>query len=123
MREKVLALALVGLLCNALALRAAAATGGGAAPSAEKVKAGVAKLGAGPDARVEVRLRDKTRLRGCIREAGEEGFVVVDEKTGAATAVAYPQVGTVKGNNISAKVVVTVALFVFLLALLARNNT
>lgn len=125
MVKKVLALALVGLLCNALALRASAATGGGVERAAEKVRAGVARLGTGPDARVEVRLRDKTKLKGYIREVNDEGFVVVDEKTGAATAVPYPQVGQVKGNNLSTKVkvVITVALFVFLLALLARNNT
>jgi hypothetical protein len=116
------------MICNALALRVGAAPTPGVgeeARAAAKVKAGVAKLGTGPDARVVVTLRDKTKLKGYIREANEEGFVVVDEKTGAATAVPYPQVGKVKGHNLSTevKIVITAALFIFLLALLARNNT
>jgi hypothetical protein len=125
--KKVLALTLTGLLCHALALGATPPTAPGAeeARAAERVKAGVARLGVGPDARVVVKLRDKTKLKGYIREASEGGFVVVDEKTGAATAVAYPQVGQVKGNNLSTgvKVAITVAIFVLLLALLVRNDT
>jgi hypothetical protein len=92
---------------------------------AEQVKAGIAKLGTGTDARVELRLRDKTKVKGYIKEAGEDGFTVVDEKTGGESVIAYPQVGQVKGNNLSTtvKIVITVGLMVFLLALLARNNT
>jgi len=68
---------------------------------AEEVRAAVASLGAGPDARVEVRLRDKTKLKGYVSRADEDGFVVVNARTGAATQVAYPQVKKVKGHNLS----------------------
>jgi hypothetical protein len=68
---------------------------------AEKVKAGISKLGTGEMARVEIKLRDKTKLKGYIKEAGEDSFVLVDTKTGAATTVLYPQVKQVKGNNLS----------------------
>jgi len=68
---------------------------------AAKVKAGIAKLGTGPDARVELMLRDKTKLRGYISEASEERFSVVDDKTGATTAILYPQVKSAKGNNLA----------------------
>ncbi|MBA3440463.1 MAG: hypothetical protein H0T92_11395 [Pyrinomonadaceae bacterium] len=68
---------------------------------AGKVKAGIAKIGTGPEARVKLKLRDKTKLEGYISEAGENSFVVTDAKTGVATTVAYPQVKTVKGNNLS----------------------
>ena len=44
----------------------------------EKVKAGIFKLGTGPQARVEVKLRDKTKLSGYISEANETSFVVTD---------------------------------------------
>jgi hypothetical protein len=67
---------------------------------AEKVRAQLAKLGTGADARVRLELRDKTKLEGYIGEAGPERFVVVD-KAGVATSVAYPQVAKARGNNLS----------------------
>lgn len=66
-----------------------------------KVKAAIAKLGVGESARAEVKLRDKTKLKGYIRDAAEDRFVIVDAKTGAATTVTYQQVKQVKGNNLS----------------------
>jgi hypothetical protein len=68
---------------------------------AGKVKTEIEKLGLGRDTRVEVKLRDKTRLKGFISEAGENGFVVTDLKTGASNTVAYADVSQVKGNNMS----------------------
>jgi hypothetical protein len=67
----------------------------------EKIKAGIARLGIGPEARVEVKLRDKTKIKGYISEVNEDSFVVVDSNTGATSRVTYPQVGQVKGNNLS----------------------
>ena len=67
---------------------------------AETVRAKLAKLGTGSDARIKLILRDKTRLEGYVSEAGPEGFVVVN-KAGVATAVAYPQVAKAKGHNLS----------------------
>ena len=43
---------------------------------AAKVKAGILKLGTGPAARVQVKLRNGTKLKGYVAEAGEEHFVV-----------------------------------------------
>jgi hypothetical protein len=63
---------------------------------AQKVKTELAKLGSGPNARVELKLRDKTKLRGYISEVGDESFVVVDDKTGSAETVTYPQVNKSK---------------------------
>lgn len=65
----------------------------------EKVKENIRKLGTGPDARVEVKLLDNRKFKGYIKEVGETSFVVVDEKTGAATTVDYLQVKQVKGRN------------------------
>jgi hypothetical protein len=36
------------------------------------VKEGIHKLGTGLDARIEVKLRDKTKLKGYVSEAGED---------------------------------------------------
>lgn len=56
---------------------------------AEKARAEVQRLGVGQDARVEVRLRDKTKLKGYVSAAGEDSFTVTDSKTGASQTVAY----------------------------------
>ncbi|HEX8887593.1 MAG TPA: hypothetical protein VF779_00340 [Pyrinomonadaceae bacterium] len=94
---------------------------------AEKVKANILKLGTGPDARVHVKLRDKTKLEGYISEAGDDSFVVVNSKTNVATTVLYPQVKTVKGNNLSTGVWIAIGVGVVILVagiivLLARHS-
>lgn len=68
-----------------------------------KARADIHRLGVGRDARVEVRLRDKTRLRGYLSEAGEESFTVTDSKTGASRTIAYADVTQVKkpGGGVS----------------------
>ncbi|HEV3470903.1 MAG TPA: hypothetical protein VG148_16385 [Pyrinomonadaceae bacterium] len=76
----------------------------------EKLKQEVARLGAGPEARVEVRLKDRTKLKGYVSGADGEGFKVVDAKNGAETRVAYPQVRTVKGHNLSTGAKVAIGL-------------
>jgi hypothetical protein len=68
---------------------------------AGKVKSGIERLGVGRDTRVEVKLRNKTRLKGYISEASENGFAVTDLKTGASNSIAYADVSQVKGNNMS----------------------
>jgi hypothetical protein len=78
-------------------------------------EAGVSKLGTGPAARIQVKLRDKTKLKGYVSEAGEDSFVVVDEKTGATSRVPYPQVQQVKGNNHSRAVEIAIGVGVILL--------
>jgi hypothetical protein len=66
----------------------------------EKVKAGIAQLGTGPKARIEVKLRDKRTLKGYVSEISEDYFAVTDT-TGAITKVSYPQVQKVKGHKLS----------------------
>lgn len=85
---------------------------------AEKVKSEIAKLGTGSDARVEIKLRDKTKLKGHLSEVGNESFVVVDDKTGSATTVTYPQVKQVSGNNLSTGVKIAIGVGVFLAVIL-----
>ena len=87
-------------------------------PFVEKVRESVRRLGTGETARVEVRLRDKTKLKGYIDEAGENSFVVVDA-SGASHTVLYPQVKKVKGNNLStgARIAIGVAIVAAILTL------
>jgi NMD protein affecting ribosome stability and mRNA decay len=85
----------------------------------EKVRAGIAKLGTGEQARIQVKLIDKTRLDGYVSEATQDDFVVVNRSTGAATRVTYAQVKQVKGNNLStgAKVAIGLAVLAAILAI------
>jgi hypothetical protein len=79
---------------------------------AMKVRGGILKLGAGKDARVELRLRNGTKLDGYISEATDTYFVLVNSETGASTDVAYDDVTKVKGHNLStgAKIGIGVAI-------------
>ncbi|HEX8686112.1 MAG TPA: hypothetical protein VF654_06405, partial [Pyrinomonadaceae bacterium] len=65
---------------------------------AAKVKAAVAKLGVGERARVGVMLRDRTKVKGHVKEAREDDFVVV-KKDGTEVAVPYAQVRLFSGDN------------------------
>ena len=112
MLKKVLSLALVALIINTAGAHPvfAASKAEKEARFIEKVRTGIGKLGTGADARVEVKLRDRTKLKGYVGEAGSESFVVVDAKTGAATTVPYAQVGRVRGNNYSTGVEIAIGI-------------
>lgn len=96
----------------------------------EKVRAGIASLGTGPEARVKLKLRDKTKIEGYISEAVADRFSVSDLKTGIITSVEYSQVKQVKGNNLStgAKIAigvgigVGVAILIFALVFIAEER-
>jgi hypothetical protein len=66
-----------------------------------KVRGQIARIGTGPKARVEIRLRDETKVEGFIGESDETRFVVVDTKTGARTTLDYPQVRKVKSYRLT----------------------
>lgn len=103
MFKKLISLALVALMINVAGMTTvyAASKEEKEARFAEKVKSNVMKLGTGQAARVKIKLRDKTKLEGYISNAGEESFTVTNLKTGLATTVAYPDVKSVQGNNLS----------------------
>ena len=46
-----------------------------------KVKESVRKLGIGPEAHVEVTLHDGSKFKGTIREATDDTFLVLEQKT------------------------------------------
>ena len=76
-----------------------------AARSAERARAEVQRIGVSQKARVEVRLRDGTRLKGYVSTAADDTFVVTEQKTGAIRTVAYADVVRVtkSGGGLSAK--------------------
>ena len=88
---------------------------------AEKVQTEIAKLGTGQNARVDLKLRDKTKLKGYISEVGAESFVVIDDKTGTATTITYPQVK--QGNNLATgwKIAIGVGIFIGVMLILAPH--
>jgi hypothetical protein len=91
-----------------------------------RVRSGVMQLGIGPDARVDVRLKDRTRVMGYVSEIGEQGFTVIPNGSGASVFVAYPQVGSVTGTNAFTKknVAITLAVFaaILVIAVAAANS-
>jgi hypothetical protein len=103
MFKKLLSLSLIALLINLGAMTSAYADSKEEkqARFTEKVKASVLKLGTGEAARVKIKLQDKTKVAGYISVADVDGFTVIDPKTGRANTVAYPQVKSVQGNNLS----------------------
>ena len=120
MFKKLLSLVLAGFLLSVAGVRPAHADSKKEKETrfAEKVKAGIIKLGTGTDARIEVKLRDNTKLKGYIVEAGDESFVIADEKTGTTSRVTYSQVKRVKGNNLSKAVEIAIGVGVILLPIL-----
>lgn len=115
-----LALAALMLVCFGVKPVQAGSSEADRAKFAQKVKAGIAKLGTGENARVELKLRDNTKLKGYITEAGENDFAVADSHTGVVSRVAYAQVKQVKGNNLStgAKVAIGLGIAVAVLVIL-----
>ncbi|MFL6209699.1 MAG: hypothetical protein ACJ74W_12655 [Pyrinomonadaceae bacterium] len=72
---------------------------------AMKARTKVQKMGTGRAARVEVKLRDNTKLKGYVSAADENSFTVTDTKTGAMQTVAYADVAQVKkpGGGLSTR--------------------
>ena len=101
MFRKIISLVLVVLTLNLIGVSPAAASSQDdkEARRIQKIKENINKLGIGTQSRVELKLLDNRKLKGYIKEAGEDTFVVVDEKTGAATVVDYSQVKQAKGSN------------------------
>ena len=116
MLKKTIAFVLMSVLVSAPSVWAKSK----AEKNAEKIKAAILKLGTGPEARVSLSLRDKTKGAGYIQAAGEESFVVADANAGTTTTVPYPNVTQVKGNNLStgAKVAIVLGIAAAVLAIL-----
>jgi len=83
------------------------------------------KLGVGRDARIDVKLRDKSRLSGFISQSGPDSVGIAGEATGAITSVAYADVAQVKGHNLStgAKIGIGIAIGFAVVALIIYLNT
>lgn len=77
---------------------------------AARVRAEISKLGTGVNARIKVKLKDGTKIKGYVTEAGENRFTVMNSKTGQAVPVGYAEVSGAKGGNLSKGTIVTIGL-------------
>lgn len=109
--KRLLSLSLLAAICGS-SFVVSAAVPNDDEKQAEKTRAEIRKLGTGPDALIELELRDKTKVKGYVSEANDNDFVVVDPNTKTSTTVAYPQVRKAKGNNLSGGVKIALTLAV-----------
>lgn len=63
---------------------------------AEKARIKIHKVGIGQNARIEVKLRDNTKLKGYVSQVGQDSFTITDAKMGTTQTVAYDDVIQVK---------------------------
>ena len=92
------------------------------AQQAEKIKAGIVKLGIGPEARVKLKLRNHTKLSGYISAIGDETFAITDLKTETSTTVSYPNVAQVQGNNLSTRTKIIIGVSIVVAAIIVLYN-
>ena len=90
---------LASLLLLAAISQPVAAKQDAPATPVEKVKAKVAKLGVGEKAKATVFLKNGTKTKGYIAQAGDDDFVVRDRKTDAPTTIRYVDVAKVESNR------------------------
>ena len=71
----------------------------------ERTRAKVQTLSASHEQQVEVKFRDKTKLKGHITKVEPMSFTLSDSKTGTSQAIAYSEVDSVAkaGDGISTK--------------------
>jgi hypothetical protein len=116
MYKRTLATFLAGLLLTMLVgVRTAASAASKPdkqARFAERVRLNIAKLGVGDQAHIALKLKDKSKVAGYIREVSDDSFVVVHPKFGTVTSVKYTEVAQVKGQNLStgAKIAIGIAI-------------
>jgi hypothetical protein len=91
---------LSGILISAIfGSQGVSAKTGTAAQQAAEARAKVLRMGVGAKSRVEVKLRDDSKLKGYVSEARDDSFTVTDSKTGASQTVSYTDVSQVKKSG------------------------
>lgn len=63
---------------------------------AENARQMVAKIGTGPKAKVDVKLRDSTKLNGFIASADDDSFSLVEGKSGVLREILFSDVDRIK---------------------------
>jgi hypothetical protein len=65
----------------------------------EKIKIKVAKLGVGEKARATITTKDGAKIKGYVYSAGDDDFVMRDQKTASPTTIRYADVTKVDGSR------------------------
>ena len=100
MSRKIFAMMLSAtVLLTAFGLQSARAQGMAEARATEKIRSSVQTIGVGGNARVDVKLRDNTQLKGYISDASQDSFTVVDNMTGSRNTVLYADASSVKKTS------------------------
>jgi hypothetical protein len=101
--KKYAALAL-SLIMTVLSLALPSRTTAQSNSDIEGVRARVQILSASKDSQVEVRFRDKTKVKGYITSVEPVSFILKDSKAGASQSIAYSEVVSVsKAGGVSTK--------------------
>lgn len=79
------------------------------APETTKLKAEVEKRLSKKEARVKVKLRNGSQVKGRITQSSDNGFTLTDEKTGSHSDLAYTDVLEVEGRGMSKKKKILIA--------------
>lgn len=90
----------------------------------QKIKIKVAKLGTG-DKVIEVKFKDKTKIKGYITEIKENNFVLVSKKDGASTDIPYDKVEKLQvtvSNALAIAGIVAGGLSILLIAICATGR-
>ena len=111
MLKKIISVLLIGFVMNLAVVATFAQTKEEKdAKFALKIKANVEKLGTGTDSKIEVKLKDGTKIMGYVSEIKEKEFAVMDSKAGQQIPVSYTNVKQVKGKNSSTNTLIGVGL-------------
>lgn len=87
------------LLLGTVSQPAFAKQSGNQVPTVETVKSKVARLGIGAKAKATIKLKNGTKVKGYVAQAGDEDFVMRDRKTDAPTTIRYADVLKVEENR------------------------
>ncbi len=79
--------------------RQSAGQGGRQVPTVEAIKSKIARLGIGAKAKATIRLKNGTKVKGYVAQAGDDDFVMRDRKTDAPTTISYADVLKVEDNK------------------------
>ena len=99
MLKTYLSLLVVMLLLATIPEAALAKQSGSQVPTVEAVKSKIARLGIGAKAKATIKLKNGTKVKGYVAQAGEEDFVMRDRKTDAPTTIRYADVLKVEENR------------------------
>jgi len=65
----------------------------------DKARLEVQKISSNRGQKVEIKLRDSSKIKGYISEVAQDNFVVSDPKTGASQTLSYAEVSSVKKTS------------------------